>query len=509
MSCTSFLVSYLESNWVASDLPIIYGINNDKWPVNSTDQTDAFNAVSDDNGYARLAIPSPNESYSAGAYIKITGATQAGHNGVWRIRTVYSGTDMTVEAPYLGTDSGTLQKYYNNYHNVVRVYTGIRNGHTHANERPMELRGTLRVRPDQNNTCNANISSLVRADLAPIDNNFCELTFTNGWANDFNQFTQFYIEFAESYDIAVGGVLQTFTSGFYTNTDENDDTIIYSAAKAAHNFQYAQGRSMAEYALNPLNYDGGGRFMTKFERPTYFEGYEWDVSIINDFKNADISVNNELYLVEYAADGTLLGTSTYDMPEEDEGVYRFNVGHHTFFASCDYFIMFVNYDKAANDFNSNSLTVNYQNKCTVKNPVYLRWLNQVGGWDGWLFIRNKDFIVDVQSRTTVSRDIFANWDNVFTRGTTQDDYVSTVAVERMVVRSQLLNEDEARQIGYELRVSNKVQEIYLSTDTNCGNDERRTVLIDPGQFTYLSDREKIREVEIEYRYTDKIIMPGQ
>ena len=509
MSCTSFLVSYLESTWVASDLPIIYGIDNDKWPVNNTDQTDSFNAVTDDNGYARLAIPSPNETYSVGNYIKITGATLSGHNGVWRIRAVYSSTDITVEAPFLGTDSGTLQKYYKNYHNVVKVYTGIRDGHTHASSRPMELRGTLRVRPDENNVSNVNISSLVRSDLAPIDNNFCELEFTDGWANDFNQFTQFYIEFAESYDVAVGGVLETFTSGFYTNEDTNGDPIIYSAAKAANNFQYAQGRSMAEYALNALNYDGGGRFMTKWARPTYFEGYEWDVSIINDFKNADLAVPNRMFLVEYAADNTILGTSTYEMPSEDEGVYRFNVGHHTFFASCSYFVLFVNYDRATNNFNSNSLTVNYQNRCVVKNPIYLRWLNQVGGWDGWLFIRNKDLIVDVQDRTTVTRDIFSNWDQVFTRGTTQEDYISTQAVERRIVRTQLLNEDEATQLGYELRVSNKVQEIYLSTDTDCGNDERRTVLIEPGQFTYLSDRQKIREVEVEFRYTDKIIVPGQ
>jgi hypothetical protein len=191
------------------------------------------------------------------------------------------------------------------------------------------------------------------------------------------------------------------------------------------------------------------------------------------------------------------------------GVYRFNVGAHTFYANCSTFNLFVNYDRNVNNYNSQSPTVNYQNKCTVKNPVYLRWLNQVGGWDGWLFIRNKDLIVDVQNRTTVTRDIYANWDNTFTRGTTQDDYIATDAVERRVVRSQLLNENEATQLGYDLRVSNKVQEVYLSEDTNCGNDEHRTVLIEPGQFTYLSDREKIREVEIEFRYTDKIIVPGQ
>lgn len=509
MSCTSYLVSYLNSTWVASDLPIIYAHENDKWPINNTDMSDLFSTVTDDNGYSRINITSTYESYSVGNYIKITEAANSGINGVWRIRAVYASDDITVEAPYLGTDAGVIQKEYHNYHIVARVYTGIRDGHTYASSGPMALRGTVKIRPDQNNTANVNISSFVRADLAPIDNHFCELEFTNGWTNDFNQWTQFYIEFAESYDVAVDGVLETYTSSFQVNEDENGDAIIYSAAKAANSFQYAQGRSMAEYAINGLNYDGGGKFMTKWEKPTYFEGYEWDVSIINDFKNADVGTNNQMYLVEYDSSGTELGFATYEMPKDDEGVYRFNVGAHTFYANCSTFTLFVNYDRNVNNYNSQSLTVNYQNKCTVKNPVYLRWINQVGGWDGWLFIRNKDLIVDVQSRTTVTRDIYANWDNTFTRGTTQDDYIATDAVERRVVRSQLLNEDEATQLGYDLRVSNKVQEVYLSDDTNCGNDEHRTVLIEPGQFTYLSDREKIREVELEFRYTDKIIVPGQ
>lgn len=509
MSCTATLVSYLDSGWVASDLPIRYGIENDKWPVNTTDGIGTISSISDENGYARIALASTVGGFAEGSYVTISDATITGYNGVWRVTKSFGTTDFIIEAPYLGTDTGSLQRYYNNYHVVVNVYTGIRSGHTLHTERPMGLAGTLRIRPDGGNTANVDISSIVRKDLAPIDNHFCELTFSDGWSNDFNQWTQFYIEYAESYDVVNNGVLETYTSDFVLDKDSSDNALIYSAAKAAQSFQYAQGKSMAEYVLNADNYDGAGKFMTQFEKPTYFEGYEYDLSIINDYKNEDITLANRMYILEYDSSGTLLATSTYDMPEQDEGVYRFNLGHHTFNAACTTFTCFVQYDRDTNGYNSQNLTVKYQNPCTTNNPVYLRWLNQIGGWEGWLFIRFKDFILDVTERTTVTRDIFTNWDNEFTRGTTQDDFIYTEAVERMVIRSQLLNEDEATVLGKWLKVSNKVQQIYLSKDTDCGNDERRTVLIEPGQFTYLTDGRRVREVEVSFRYTDKMIVPGQ
>lgn len=509
MSCTANLVSYVDSNWVASDLPIKYALTNDKWPINNTDMEDSFTSVADDNGYSRITLSSTYESYAKGSYITISDSSVAALNGVWRIRTVYSSTDITIEAPYVATATGYIQRYYNNYHIVVRVYTGIRSGHTYESKRPMALRGTIQIRPEADNTARANIQSFVRKDLAPIDNHFCELDFEDGSANDWNQWTQFYVEFAESYDVAVDGILETYTSDFVRDEDSSGNINIFSAAKSANRFQYAQGRSMAEYSLNPDNYDGTGKFMTHFEKPTYFEGYEWDLSIINDYKNSEIGPAHQIYINETAADGTLLGTTIYDMAEQDEGVYRIDLGHHTFFASCDTFTIFIRYDQNGNDYNSQALTVRYQNRCVVDNPVYLRWLNQLGGWDGWLFIRNKDYILDVTERTSVTRDIYSDWDNTFTSGTTQDDYIYTKAVERRIVRSQLLSQDEAKRLGMELKYSNKVQEIYQSDDTNCGNDERRTVLIEPGTTTYLSDGTKIREVEIAFRYTDNIIIPGQ
>ena len=509
MSCTAFLVSYLNSNWVASDLPVRYGITNDKWPVNSSDGIGTINSISDENGYARVTLASTVGGFAEGSYVKVSGATVDSYNGVWRVRQAFGTTDIVIEAPYNGTDTGSFQRYYNNYHIKVKVYTGIRSGHSLNSERPMALRGTLEIRPDGTNTAIADISSFVRSDLSPIDNHFCELTFDDGWTNDFNQWTQFYIEFAESYDTVTAGVLSTFTSDYVLDKDINDNALIYSAAKAANSFQYAQGKSMAEYSLNPTNYDGAGKFMTTFEKPTYFQGYEWDLSIINDYKNSDFTLPNQLWIQEYDTSGNLLATSKYEMPEQDEGIYRFDFGHHVFNASCDYFVTFVQYDRDDNTYNSQNLTVKYRNPCNTADPVYLRWINQVGGWDGWLFIRNKDLILDVTERTTVTRDIFNNWDTDFTRGTTQDDFIYTEAVQRRVIRSQLLSEDEARNIGNWLKVSNKVQEIYLSTDTECGNDERRTVLIEPGQFTYLTDARKVREIQVAFRYTDRMILPSQ
>lgn len=372
MSCVASLVSYVDSNWVASDLPIIYGIENDKFPINTTDGIGTINSISDENGYARLSLASTVGGFSDGSFVKITGATISGYNGVWRVRKAFSTTDFIIDAPYLGTDTGSVQRYYNNYHVIARIYTGIRNGHTMAADRPMELRGTLRIRPNASNSANIDVSSYIRSDLSPIDNRFCELDFTagNGWANDTGQFTQFYIEFAESYDVSNSGILETFVSAYTQDTYSDGSLKIYSAVKAANGFQYSQGKSMAEFSINPYNYDGAGKFMVDFVSPTYFPGYQWDLSIINDYQNSQFTLPAQMWIVEYDRDGTLLNTTTYDMPEQDEGIYRFNMGHHSFNASVANFVCFVKYDRDSYDYNTQNLTVKYLNPCG-KNPVYL------------------------------------------------------------------------------------------------------------------------------------------
>jgi hypothetical protein len=265
---------------------------------------------------------------------------------------------------------------------------------------------------------------------------------------------------------------------------------------------------MSEFAMNAANYDGAGRFMTNWESPTYFEGKEFDVSIINDFKNDDLILPHLMNVREYDKNGAIISTTPYAVPLQDEGVYRWSAAAHSFDPACKTFDLYVTYDRDGSAFNTQSLTCKYVNNCG-NDGIYIKWLNQVGGWDSWLFTRYVDKTVDIQDRGIVRRNIFSNYDVNFTRGTTQDDYTNVVAFERRSVTSQYLTTDEAEQIGKWLRLSPKVQEIYRETSTDCGNDLKRTVLCDQGSFTYLSDSQKLKTVTLEFRYTDQIIMPGQ
>jgi hypothetical protein len=312
----------------------------------------------------------------------------------------------------------------------------------------------------------------------------------------------------ERYDIVSNGVLTTYTSPFTTGGDSTGGINYYSVAKAANSFQYSQGKSMSEFAMNAANYDGAGRFMTNWALPTYFEGREWDVSIINDYQNDDITLPHLLNVREYDRNGVILSTTQYALPEEDEGVYRWSADAHLFDGLCKTFDLYVTYGRDGSAYNTQSLTCKYVNECGNQG-IYLKWLNQVGGWDSWLFTRYVDKTVDIQSRGLVRRNIFNNYDTGFVFGTTQDDYTNAIAFERRAVSSQILSESEAEQLGKWLRLSTKVQEIYRETDTDCGNDVKRTILCDQGSFTYLSDSNKIRTVILEYRYTDQIIVPSQ
>ena len=504
-------VAYIKSNWVPAWLPIQYKFSTNKWPVNTFDAEDTITSVSDANGFARVVINSASVTYVEKEYIKIAGSTVSSYDGVWQILQLHSTTDFTISANYNGNDSGnTFQRYYNNYHFKFRVYAGIPSGHFKESDDPMALRGTEDAFPNSSNLAIVDISSYIRRRLSPIENDLCSaVSASNAWmGNDSNMWSSFYISYAESYDTVTSGEVTTYTSTYQDDMKDIYDLNLKYASNSAKPFQNFQGKSIGEYAIfdtNPEEVEA--KWMTLFDSPTYFRGLEYDLSIIIAYTEEDLVDGGfflEYVLTEYDENGTQLNTETAAIDREGEGLYRFAFSEYPFQSSTETVEIYL--QKSSGEKLSETKTVKIATSC---NKIYLRWLNQPGGWDGWEFQARNDKGLDVRDRKIVRRNIYNDFDTDFVYGTTQDDYYDTEAYETRSIATQWLTRDEVENLALWLKTSNKVQEIFTSDESGCTRYKHRTVLIDRDSFIYLPSENKLYSLNFTYRYTDQMILQGQ
>lgn len=509
MSCANIgPVSYADSKWLPAWLPTQYVIRSYRWPVNTWDSIDAILSISDDNGYAKVTLLTSYETYLNREYIKISDSSVAAYNGVHQIIVKHSATEFTIDTSYTSTATGDFQRYYNNYHVKAEVYTGIPDGHSLAHKRPMALRGTVNVRPNKEGDAILDISSYVRNDLSPIQNKLCEIL--SGWiGNDWRMWTGFYIKYAESYDKSDGTEVTTFTSTMQTDLEGTYDINYYYASNSVHQFQHFQGKSMGEFAIQDTTPDEvPAKFMSQFEKPIYFNGWEYDVSIlISPASKLESGYQLDYILKQYDSQGDLLSTSTDGIGYNGAGLYRFAFDCFSFNASTTEFTLAIE-DTGNSNPNLTEVRRFELNRDCATSPIYLRWLNIHGNWEGWYFRQRKSFDIRTENRTTTRRNIYSNWDETFRTGDTQDDYISTEAYTGVSIVTGRLTKDQVDNLKW-IRLSNKVVEVYEDKSSGCGNYRSRTVLIDPDTFVTREDRNKFYTLSFSFRYTDQILLQGQ
>jgi hypothetical protein len=281
---TAYSESYYNSRWVSGHLPIQYKIRNTKWPTNSDDDVDNICAVSDNNGFAEINLCGTYETYVKFEYIKIEDSTIESYNGVWQILDKVNATTLVISAAYNGTATGTAQRYYNNYFNLVKVYAGIPSYHQYDSEDPMSLIATLKVYPNTSNIAVADISGLIQAKLN-CDNDREQISEPN----DLNAWTGFYISYAESYDQSDGTEVTTYTSSYTTdtNTDCTASNLIENGNFPSNINGWVNGSTGSSFV-----YDSGGASATKGanSNSTYF--YQEVPIIANTPYNVLASVTN-------------------------------------------------------------------------------------------------------------------------------------------------------------------------------------------------------------------------
>ena len=175
---------------------------------------------------------------------------------------------------------------------------------------------------------------------------------------------------------------------------------------------------------------------------------------------------------EYDSTGALLRTKLEDIVYTDTGVYRIKPTYESDVSKID--IQLASGDSCVlselKEFNVNSECSNQE--------IYLTWLNVLGGWDYWKFTAEKDYNLNIESKDTIKRNIFADWDNTFSNGDTEIDVINSEAYKSIGVFSQYLNPNELETISA-IKYSPKVQVLNGSKLT--------TVLVDKDNILLYND----------------------
>lgn len=131
------------------------------------------------------------------------------------------------------------------------------------------------------------------------------------------------------------------------------------------------------------------------------------------------------------------------------------------------------------------------------NPIYITWLNYLGGFEYFLFKAEKEFQVDILDTGNTRNNIFPTWPKSWGEtADTIDRRTFTKAKNKIVVRSQHLTSNQRDALKY-IKISPVVQIINSRTD-------RRTVLVDTDSFKIYDESEDLFTMTFTISYTDDI-----
>lgn len=132
----------------------------------------------------------------------------------------------------------------------------------------------------------------------------------------------------------------------------------------------------------------------------------------------------------------------------------------------------------------------------MKEFIYISWLNNLGGFDYWLFHGYQDALLDIQETGETKRNVFPGWPKSY--GSHADTITKQTfrrTKKQMIIRSQNLTRDQAETLGHEIKSAVLVQFITSRRD-------RRTVIVDNSSFTVRRGIDKIHYLTFTVTYTD-------
>lgn len=130
-------------------------------------------------------------------------------------------------------------------------------------------------------------------------------------------------------------------------------------------------------------------------------------------------------------------------------------------------------------------------------PIYITWLNYLGGFEYFFFNKEKEYQVDITGSGQSRTNVFPGWPNSWGEtADTIDRKTYTEARNKIVVKSQHLTLNQRDALKF-VKVSPVVQIVYSRTN-------RRTVLVDTDSFKLYSEDEKLYTIQFTISYTDEL-----
>lgn len=130
-------------------------------------------------------------------------------------------------------------------------------------------------------------------------------------------------------------------------------------------------------------------------------------------------------------------------------------------------------------------------------PVWLTFLNYLGGFEYFLMLGFKEFDVNISEIGTTKQNIFPGWPNSW--GETADTIEKktfTSAIDEIIFRSQHLTANQRDALKY-VKISPVVQMVISRTD-------RRTIIIDTDSFKVYDEGDKLYTAQFRGRFTNQI-----
>lgn len=130
-------------------------------------------------------------------------------------------------------------------------------------------------------------------------------------------------------------------------------------------------------------------------------------------------------------------------------------------------------------------------------PIYITWLNYLGGFEYFLFKAEKEYQVDIIESGVSKQNVLPNWPSSWGQmADTIDRKTYTKAKNKILVRSQHLTANQRDALKY-IKVSPVVQIMYSRSD-------RRTVLVDTDSFRVYDEADDLYTMSFTITYTDDI-----
>lgn len=133
-------------------------------------------------------------------------------------------------------------------------------------------------------------------------------------------------------------------------------------------------------------------------------------------------------------------------------------------------------------------------RCIPNNPVYLRWLNTLGGWTSWLFGTRQIVTYDVEGKELFTKNIgeLEKMDGL-------DEWVGKEAEKVLKLGYENLPTHKVELIKG-LLYSPKVYQVTWDTSVNPPIITRTVVRVKPGSFSIIDTGESRHDLEIQIIY---------